>query len=71
MDGWWSEIDQEVVACLSSHGAMTPEDLGRRLGVSEDGTISLLAMLARDGRVRITLVDVAGPERSLVSPRAA
>ena len=57
MGEWWSEIDQEVV--------------GRRLGISEDSAISLLAMLARDGRVRIRLVEVAGPDRLLVSPRAA
>ncbi|MBI3635607.1 MAG: hypothetical protein HY216_05230 [Candidatus Rokubacteria bacterium] len=71
MQEWWSEIDQEVVDCLSCHGAMTPEDLGRRLGISEGSAISLLAMLARDGRVRIRLVEMAGPARLLVSPRAA
>ncbi len=71
MDGWWSEIDDEVVACLSTYGAMTPEDLGRRLGVSEEATVSLLAMLARDRRVLIRLVEVAGPDRLLATTRAA
>jgi predicted ArsR family transcriptional regulator len=71
MKGWWNEIDQELLACLSCHGAMTPEDLGRHLGVSEDAAVSLLAMLARDGQVRIRLVEVARPTRALVDTRAA
>lgn len=45
-----------MLRCLDGRDAITPADIARNLGVSEDATISLLAMLARDGRVKICLV---------------
>lgn len=39
---------------------MSPAELGKRLGISEDGAASLVSHLAREGKVRICLVASAG-----------
>ncbi len=71
MDGWWSEFENDVVKCLASNGTMAPADLGQRIGLSEESTISLLAMLAREGRVRIRLVEAVPSGPSSKRSRAA
>jgi hypothetical protein len=57
MDEWWSEIDDAVLACLREAGGTSPDEIGRRLGMSEDAAISILGMLAQHGRVRISRVE--------------
>jgi hypothetical protein len=57
MDEWWSEIDDAVVACLSELGGTRPDEVGRRLGMSEEAAVSILGMLAQQGRVRISRVE--------------
>ena len=54
---WWSDLDDDLLATLGAGGAMTPVELGRRLGISEAAIASLVAMLATEGRVRICLVE--------------
>ena len=54
---WWSDLDDDLLATLGAGGAMTPAELGLRLGISESAIASLLAMLATEGRVRIRLVE--------------
>jgi hypothetical protein len=54
---WWRELDRAVLGCLSEHGAMSPAELARQLGVSESAATSLLCLLAQEGRVRIRLVE--------------
>jgi DNA-binding CsgD family transcriptional regulator len=61
MIGFWDEIDNELLACLAARGSMSPAEIGRRLGVSEDAVVSLLTMLAREGRVRIRAVESVEP----------
>ena len=58
MDDWWTEIDDDIVACLKENGATAPAELGRRLGLSEGAATSLLSLLAGEGRVRICLVEL-------------
>jgi hypothetical protein len=58
-DDWWGDVDGEMVRCLSENGPMTLAELGGRLGISEDGAASLVALLAREGKVRICLVAAA------------
>ena len=61
--GWWGEIDGEILHCLSGHGTMTLGDVCGALGISEGEATSFLAMLAREGKVRICQVELAaGPE---------
>ncbi len=57
MNEFWDEIDDELLACLAARGSMTPAEIGRRMALSEDAVVSLLAMLAREGKVRIGVVE--------------
>ena len=61
MSKFWDEIDEELLDCLAARGRMTPAEIGRRLEISEDAAVSLVAMLAREGKVRIGVVE--GVER--------
>jgi DNA-binding IclR family transcriptional regulator len=55
---FWNELDEEVLRCLGEgQGAVTPEELGRRLGMSGSAVCSILAMLAETGKVRIRSVE--------------
>ena len=55
---WW-KVDRDILECLATHGAMTPGEICRELGLSEGEATSLLAMLAREGKVRICQVRLA------------
>ncbi|MBI2215728.1 MAG: hypothetical protein HYU51_00375 [Candidatus Rokubacteria bacterium] len=57
-DSWWGDLDRDVLACLDE-GARSPQELGQRLGVSESALTSVLLMLAAEGRVRISRVEIA------------
>ncbi|MGH7391295.1 MAG: AsnC family protein [Candidatus Rokuibacteriota bacterium] len=56
-DAWWDELDAAVMACLETNGAMAPHEVGRHLGLSEAAAVSLLCLLAFEGKVRICLVE--------------
>jgi hypothetical protein len=56
MRDFWGDIEDEVLACLAQR-SMAPAEIGRRLALSEDAVVSLVAMLASEGRVRIRLVE--------------
>ena len=58
MIDWWSETEHAVVDALASAGPMSPQDLARRIGMSEGETIAYLCMLARERKVAIQLVDL-------------
>jgi predicted ArsR family transcriptional regulator len=54
---FWGELDADVLRCLAErHGPMTPADIGRNLGMSEQAVRSIIGMLAETGQVRITSV---------------
>ena len=55
---WWSELDSEVLACLRD-GPQSPRELARRLNLSPGGATSVLLMLAAEGKVRVTAVELA------------
>jgi len=54
----WTEIDDAVLKCLAI-GEATPADIGRRLGISEAAVVSVVAILAAEGRVRVCRVALA------------
>ena len=54
----WTETDGAVLECLRDAGAMSPGDLGKRVGISEGEAVAFLCMLARLGKVRIRLVEL-------------
>lgn len=53
--GWWSEIDEEIIACLGE-GLRSTSELGQRLGLSDAALTSVLLLLAAEGRVRVDSV---------------
>jgi predicted ArsR family transcriptional regulator len=58
MDGWWTEIDDQVRACLERHGALAPAEIARQLGLSEGAVTSVLTLLAQEGKLRISRVEL-------------
>ena len=61
MADWWSELEHELLTCVEEIGLATPAEVGRRLGFSETSAASLLAILVREGKVRMCLVQSAAP----------
>ena len=61
--GWgsdWWDVDREILDCLAGdHRAMSVAELATRLRLSEGEATSLLAMLAREGKIRICQVMLA------------
>jgi len=57
-DNWWGDIDGEILDCLREHGSVTVKELSQELGLSEGAATAFLAMLAREGRVRIVEVEL-------------
>jgi len=55
---FWSELDDQVLACLRD-GPKSTRDLARRLGLSQGGATSVLLMLAAEGKIRVTGVELA------------
>jgi predicted ArsR family transcriptional regulator len=64
MDGWWSEIDDQVRTCLARHGTMTPAELAGEVGLSEGAMVSVLSRLAQEGKLRIARVEAFDPPSS-------
>lgn len=58
MDGWWTEIDDQVQACLERHGALAPAEIARLLNLSEGAVASVLSLLAQEGKLRIARVEL-------------
>jgi hypothetical protein len=58
MEGWWKEIDRDVQSCLERFGPMSPRDLARQLRMSEGAVASVLSMLAQEGKLRISRVEL-------------
>jgi len=57
-ENWWGAIDGEILDCLREHGSTTVGELSAELGLSEGAATAFLAMLAREGRVRILQVEL-------------
>jgi DNA-binding IclR family transcriptional regulator len=55
---WWGELDAQVLDCLRD-GPQSPRELARRLNLSPGGATSVLLMLAAEGKVRVTAVELA------------
>jgi DNA-binding Lrp family transcriptional regulator len=58
-ENWWGDIDGEILDCLRVHGSATVKEISEELGLSEGAATAFLAMLAREGRVRIVQVELA------------
>ena len=58
MDGWWDELDKEILGLLRTGGPMDTARLAAKLGMSPEAVGSCLAMLSTTGRVRIRSVEL-------------
>ena len=68
-ENWWDDVDDAILNALAAAGgSVTLADLAGRLGMSEDATRSVVAMLAERSAVRIVAVELARPR---VLPDAA
>jgi len=56
-DDWWADVEQDFLACLEGEGSTSIATIARRLAISEDAASSLVAILAREGKVRISVVE--------------
>ena len=63
MDDWWGDLDNALLECVAETGSVSAAEAGRRLGVSEEAVVSLAAMLAREGRLRIARIEGVGHAR--------
>jgi DNA-binding IclR family transcriptional regulator len=59
MNGYWDDVDTEILDALTACGPMDPADLAHSLGMSTQAVCSCLAMLAEAGKVRIRSVEAA------------
>jgi DNA-binding Lrp family transcriptional regulator len=56
MSDWWTDVEQEVLACLDGNGATPVADIARRLAIPESAAVSLVAHMAREGKIHIRTV---------------
>jgi len=56
---WWGATDGEILDCLRERGAVSLDDVCEELGLTEGTATAFVAMLAREGRVRICQVELA------------
>ncbi len=68
IEHFWNEMDDRILGCLRDAGAMSPVELGQRVGLSEGEAIAFLATLVREGRVRMRLVEEMTTPRSRITP---
>jgi hypothetical protein len=54
---WWDDLDASILAALAD-GGKSSRELGDKLGLSEQSMTSLVSMLAMQGRVRISQVEM-------------
>jgi hypothetical protein len=64
MEDWWTEIDDQVRDCLRRHGEMVPAEIARRIGLSEGAVASAVSLLAQQGKLRISRVELFDPPPS-------
>lgn len=56
-ENWWQDVECDVLGCLNGQGPVSVDALAQRLAMPEPAVASLVAMLARDGKLRIRLVE--------------
>jgi hypothetical protein len=57
-ENWWTVVDGQILDCLRAHGAMKVRTLCDELHLSEGEASAFLAMLTREGRVKIREVEL-------------
>ncbi len=57
-ENWWAAVDRQILECLRAHGTMKVGTLCDALHLSEGEVSAFLAMLTREGRVKIREVEL-------------
>jgi hypothetical protein len=57
-ENWWAAVDGQILDCLKAHGTMKVGTLCDELHLSEGEASAFLAMLTREGRVKIREVEL-------------
>ncbi len=70
ISGWKEEIQQDYLGFLRGHPHVTPAEVAAHLNLSESWVIYWLTDLVREGKVRITGVELV-EEGGLDSSKAA
>ena len=50
-EDWLEALEEEVVSQAKESGSLSPQDLARKLGLSEEGAAFLLSKLKKEGRL--------------------
>jgi hypothetical protein len=69
--GWEAETTGAYLRVLQTMNQATPRELATRLGVSECCAVYWLGELARQGRIRITGVEIVGEGSLPCAPESA
>jgi hypothetical protein len=64
---FWADLDGEIVGCLERHGALSPGEVARHVGIPEGAATSLLCLLVQEGRVTIRMVELAADRERRVA----
>lgn len=60
-EDWWGDIERDILDCLARNGALATAEIGRQLGFSEATASALVSLLASEGKVRISRVELIAP----------
>jgi len=61
MDDWWADVERDLLDSLDDDGTTSLDTIAQRLHIPEQAVTSLVAILAREGKVRISVVERARP----------
>ena len=56
-DDWWDDVERDLLDSLEDDGTTSLDTIARRLQIPEQAVTSLVAILAREGKVRISVVE--------------
>ena len=65
VNNFWAETDDAILQCLRERGAMSPADLAHELGISLGESTALVCLLASQGKVKVSLVELDEKEAGL------
>ena len=70
-DSWWGETDAEILRLVGRKSPIAPAEIAREMGISEGEATAALCMLAREGKLRIRLVEAVPTSKRQKQPAAA
>jgi hypothetical protein len=50
-EAWFEELEEEVMALSKQHGAVSADEVARKLGLSQRGAFFLHSKLTREGKL--------------------